>query len=144
MSILHVVFKVAGTDYALPAEEVLQMESYSGATPIPGAAAHVAGIVQVRGRVVPVVDLRARFGLEAAERTLDSRLVIGNDSGRSVALLVDSAREVVKLEAEQVEPPPAMVADEAQGFVKAVARLGDRLLMLIDFKKVIGEVQLHA
>ena len=144
MSILHVVFKVAGTDYALPAEEVLQMESYSGATPIPGAAAHVAGIVQVRGRVVPVVDLRARFGLEAAERTLDSRLVIGNDSGRSVALLVDSAREVVKLEAEQVEPPPAVVADEAQGFVKAVARLGDRLLMLIDFKKVIGEVQLHA
>lgn len=144
MSILHVVFKVAGTDYALPADEVLQMESYSGATPIPGAAAHVAGIVQVRGRVVPVVDLRARFGLEAAERTLDSRLVIGNDAGRSVALLVDSAREVVKLEAEQVEPPPAMVLDEAQGFVKAVARLGDRLLMLIDFKKVIGEVRLHA
>lgn len=144
MSILHVVFKVAGTDYALPADEVLQMESYSGATPIPGAAPHVAGIVQVRGRVVPVVDLRARFGLEAAERTLDSRLVIGNDSGRSVALLVDSAREVVKLEAEQVEPPPAMIVDEAQGFVKAVARLGDRLLMLIDFKKVIGEVQFHA
>jgi purine-binding chemotaxis protein CheW len=143
MSILHVVFKVGGTEYALPADEVLQMESYTGATPIPGAAPHVAGIVQVRGRVVPVVDVRARFGLESAERTLDSRLVIGSDGGRSVALLVDSAREVVKLESEQVEPPPAIVADEAKGFVKAVARLGDRLLMLIDFKRVIGEVQLH-
>ncbi|HEX8954128.1 MAG TPA: chemotaxis protein CheW [Polyangia bacterium] len=143
MSVLHVVFKVAGTEYALPADEVLQMESYSGATPIPGAAAHVAGIVQVRGRVVPVVDLRSRFGLDAAERTLDSRLVIGQDAGRSVALLVDSAREVVKLEPEQVEPPPPVVADEAKGFVRAVARLGERLLMLIDFKKVIGEVQVH-
>lgn len=143
MSTLHVVFKVAGTEYAMPADEVLQMESYGGATPIPGAAAHVAGIVQVRGRVVPVVDLRARFGLEATERTLDSRLVIGNDAGRSVALLVDSAREVVKLAAEQVEPPPPMVVEEAKGFVKGVARLGDRLLMLIDFKKVIGEVQIH-
>lgn len=144
MSVLHVVFKVAGTEYAMPAAEVLQMESYGGATPIPGAAAHVAGIVQVRGRVVPVIDLRARFGIDRSERTLDSRLVIGNDGGRSVALLVDSAREVVKLEEDEVEPPPPMVADEAKGFVKAVARLGDRLLMLIDFKRVIGEVQLHA
>ncbi|MCA1663048.1 MAG: chemotaxis protein CheW [Myxococcales bacterium] len=144
MSILHVVFKVAGTEYAMPAAEVLQMESYSGATAIPGAAAHVAGIVQVRGKVVPVIDLRARFGMAGGERTLDSRLIIGNDGGRSVALLVDSAREVVKLEEEQVEPPPPMVADEAHGFVRAVARLGDRLLMLIDFKRVIGEDQLHA
>jgi purine-binding chemotaxis protein CheW len=143
LSILHVVFKVAGTDYVMPADEVLQMESYSGATPIPGAGEHIAGIVQVRGRVVPVVDLRARFGLDAQERTLDSRLVIGQDAGRSVALLVDSAREVVKLTPEQLEPPPPMVADEAKGFIKAVARLGDRLLMLVDFKKVIGEVQLH-
>lgn len=144
MSLLHVVFKIAGTEYAIAAAEVLQMESYSGATPIPGAAAHVAGVVQVRGRVVPVVDLRARFGIAASERTLDSRLVIGNDGGRSVALLVDSAREVVKLEEAEVEPPPALLVDEARGFVKAVARHGDRLLMLIDFKKVIGEVQVDA
>jgi purine-binding chemotaxis protein CheW len=141
---LHVVFKVAGTEYAMPAADVVQMESYAGATPIPGAASHVAGIVQVRGRVVPVVDLRARFGLDAAARTLDSRLVIGQDGGRSVALLVDSAREVVKLDPEQLEPPPPIVADETKGFVKAVARIGERLLMLIDFKRVIGEVEVHA
>ena len=143
MSILHVVFKVGGAEYALPAEQVLQMESFAGATPVPGTPAYVAGIVQVRGKVVPVVDLRARFGLEAGEQTLDSRIVVGQEGNRPVALLVDSAREVVKLEVDQMEPPPPLVAQEAQGFVKAVARLGSRLLMLVDFKKVIGEEPLH-
>ncbi len=144
MSILHVVFKVAGTEYALPAEQVLQMESFSGATQVPGTPAYVAGIVQVRGKVVPVVDLRARFGLDRGEQTLDSRIVVGQEGQRPVALLVDRAREVVKLEVDQLEPPPPLVADETQGFVKAVARLGTRLVMLIDFKKVIGEEPLHA
>jgi len=141
---LHVVFKVGGSEYAMAAADILQMESFAGATPVPGAAAHVAGIVQVRGKVVPVVDLRLRFGLPHAEPTLDSRLVVGQDGARPVALLVDSAREIVKLAPEQIEAPPSAVAEEAQGFVKGVARVGPRLLLLIDFHRVIGEEQLHA
>jgi purine-binding chemotaxis protein CheW len=147
VSILHVVFKVAGAEYAMAASDVLQMESYTGATAVPGVAAHVAGIVQVRGRVVPVVDLRARFGLPAGGITADSRLVVGQrdagGGGRPVALLVDSAREVIKLDPEQIEPPPRTVSDDASGFVRAVARIGSRLVMLIDFEKVIGEDVTH-
>lgn len=143
MSSLHVVFKVAGAEYAIPASEVLQMESFTGATPVPGAPAHVAGLVQVRGRVVPVVDARARFGLPPVERTLDSRVVVGQLGSRVVGLLVDSAREVLKLAPDQVQPPPQLVAEQAQGFVKAVARIGPRLVMLIDFPRVIGEEKVH-
>jgi purine-binding chemotaxis protein CheW len=143
MSLLHVVFKVAGAEYAIPASEVLQMESFTGATPVPGAPAHVAGLVQVRGRVVPVVDARARFGLPPVERTLDSRVVVGQLGSRTVGLLVDSAREVLKLEPDQLQPPPQLVAEQAQGFVKAVARVGSRLVMLIDFPRVIGEEKVH-
>lgn len=136
---LHVVFKVGEAEYALPAAEVLQMESFTGATAVPGAPAYVAGIVQVRGKVVPVIDLRARFGLAAQPSTLDSRIVIGQHGQRSVGLLVDSAREVLKLADEQIRPPPPMVAAEAGGLVRAVAQVGKRLLMLIDFSKVIGD-----
>ena len=96
MSVLHVVFKVDGAEYALPAADVLQMESFTGATPVPGAPSHVAGLVQVRGRVIPVVDARARFGLPPVERTLDSRVVVGQLGDRTVGLLVDSAREKAK------------------------------------------------
>ena len=139
MSALHVVFKVAGAEYAIPASEVVQMETFTGATPVPGAPLHVAGLVQVRGRVVPVVDARLRFGLPAVERTLDSRVVVGQLGPRTVGLLVDSAREVLKLAPEQLQPPPPLVAEQAQGFVKAVAQVGQRLVMLIDFPRVVGE-----
>jgi purine-binding chemotaxis protein CheW len=139
MSALHVVFKVGGAEYAIPASEVVQMESFIGATPVPGAPAHVAGLVQVRGRVVPVVDARVRFGLPSVERTLDSRVVVGQLGPRTVGLIVDSAREVLKLGPEQLQPPPPLVAEQAKGFVKAVAQVGQRLVMLIDFPRVVGE-----
>jgi purine-binding chemotaxis protein CheW len=139
MSVLHVVFKVDGAEYALPAADVLQMESYTGATPVPGAPAHVAGLVQVRGRVIPVVDARMRFGLPPGPRSLDTRVVVGQLGNRIVGLLVDSAREVLKLDPAQVKPPPPLVVEGARGFVKAVAQVGPRLVMLIDFPRVIGE-----
>ncbi|NMO18296.1 purine-binding chemotaxis protein CheW [Pyxidicoccus fallax] len=139
MSVLHVVFKVDGAEYALPAADVLQMESFTGATPVPGAPRHVAGLVQVRGRVIPVVDARVRFGLSPGERNLDSRVVVGQLGDRVVGLLVDSAREVLKLDPAQVKPPPPLVVEQARGFVKAVAQVGPRLVMLIDFPRVIGE-----
>jgi purine-binding chemotaxis protein CheW len=141
---LHVVFRVGAGEYVLPAADVLQLESYTGATPMPGGPAFVAGVVQVRGRVVPVVDLRARFGLPPAEATMDTRVVVAQHGERTIALLADSAREVVRLAPEQVKPPPQLVAEEADGYVRAVAQVGPRLLMLIDFERVIGEEHGHA
>jgi purine-binding chemotaxis protein CheW len=139
MSVLHVVFKVGGAEYVMPAADVVQMESFTGATAIPGSPAHVRGVVQIRGKVVPLVDLRARFGLAAQEPTLDSRIVVGRHAGRSVGLLVDSAREVLKLESSQFKPPPDIVAQGANGLITSVVQLGARLLMLVNFPQVIGE-----
>lgn len=143
MTILHVVFRVADADYIVAAADVLQMESFTGATRVPGTLGYVEGVVQLRGRVVPVVDLRTRFGLERAPPTLDTRIIVAQVQERTVGLVVDSAREVVKLTPEQLHPPPRVVASNAEGFVKAVAHLGTRLLMLIDFMKVIGEDSIH-
>lgn len=137
---LYVVFSVNGSEYSLPAETVLQMESFEGATVVPGAPGFVAGVVQIRGRVLPVVDLRVRFGGAPGERVLDNRIVVGQHGERVVGLLVDSAREVVKIARSELKPPPPLVA--SSGFVKAVAQVGKRLVMLIDFSKVIGEEQL--
>lgn len=134
---LFVVFKVAGVDYALAADEVLQMESYSGATAVPGARGFVIGIIQLRGRVVPVIDLRPRFGLPPAEPTLESRVVVGEKNGRAVALLADTAREVVRIAPSQHEVPPSLVEDG--GFVKSVVQTGGRTILVLDFAKVIGE-----
>ena len=143
MSALHVLFKVAGAEYVVPASDVVQMESFTTATRVPGTPAYVAGLVQIRGRVVPVVDLRARFGLPPAEPVLDTRVVVVKQGERVVGLLVDSAREVLAIAPEAFRPPPEVVSEQAAGFVKAIAQVGGRLLMLIDCERVIGEERLH-
>ncbi len=144
MSDLFVVFRIADAEYVLSAGDVLHMESYSGATFVPGAAAHVAGLMQVRRRVIPVVDLRVRFGLPAVAPALDSRVVVVQSGERVVGLLVDSAREIAKIANDQFRPPPELIAEQAAGYVTKVAQAGSRLLMLIDFRKVIGEEVPHA
>ena len=139
MSGLHVMFTVAGTRYVVPAAQVLHMESYSESTPIPGAESYVVGLVQVRGRVVPVVDLRARFGLAAIEPTLDSRVVVVQVGERTVGLLVDSAREVVNIAPEDFKPPPEVVAGQGTGFVDAVAQVDRKLVLRLALASVISE-----
>lgn len=143
MTELYVVFRVGTASYALPASAVVQLESFTGATPVPGTDQHVEGLVQVRGTVVPVINLRVRFGLPRVDPTLDTRVIIVQRAERLVAILADSAREVVKLEPSSFQPPPEVVARQSRGFVRSVANLPDRLLMIIDCDRVIGTEDLH-
>jgi purine-binding chemotaxis protein CheW len=136
---LHVVFSLAGAEYALPFDSVLQMESYVGATLVPGAPPYVDGIVTVRGMVVPVMDLRTRFGLPRAELGLDARIIVSESAGRVVALRVDSAREVLKLDVAKHQHAPSIVSERSSGFVHAVHPLGKRMILLIDLPKLLGE-----
>jgi purine-binding chemotaxis protein CheW len=136
---LYIVFVVADAEYALPVTEVLQMDAYTGATAIPGAPPYVAGIVSVRGAVVPVVDLRVRFGLAPATLTPDTRIVVVEFEGRVLALRVDRAREVVKLDESKHQSAPSAIAERSRGFVRAVHAVGSRLLLLLELSQVLGE-----
>jgi purine-binding chemotaxis protein CheW len=144
MTSLYVLFKVAQSEYVLQAEDVLLMESFTGATQVPGSPSHLAGIIQIRGRVLPVIDLRVRFGMEPQPPTLDSRVVVVRSAERAVALLADRAREVVRIDPTQFRDAPDVGGDAGQGFVKSVAHAGERLVMLLDVPKVIGEDASHA
>ena len=141
---LHVAFRVGTADYVVSAEDVLHLESFTEATHVPGAAAFVAGLVQVRGRLVPVVDLRARFGLPATERSLDNRVIVVKIGTRIAGLLVDSARDVLRIDEASYEAPPELVGSQAAGFVKAVTTVAKRLMLVVDLPRVIGEEIPHA
>lgn len=143
MSALHVAFRIGDAEYAVAAEDVLHLESFETATHVPGAPPYVAGLVHVRGRVVPVVDMRSRFGLAPGERTLDNRVIVVRVGSRVAGLLVDSAREVIQLDPAAFEKPPEMIEQQSSGFVKAVATRGNRLILLVDVPRVIGEELSH-
>lgn len=146
---LHVTFRVGNATYAVAASDVLHLESYDTATHVPGAPSYVAGLVQVRGRLVPVIDLRIRFGLPpadasapgppASQAAIDRRVVVLQLGTRVAGLVVDSAREVLKIEDTAFERPPEIVVHQTAGFVKAVATVAKRMYLLVDLPRILGE-----
>jgi purine-binding chemotaxis protein CheW len=140
---LHVTFRVGNASYAIPAADVLHLETYETATHVPGAPSYVAGLVQIRSRLVPVVDLRARFGLAPAEHTIDRRVVVVQSGSRVAGLVVDSAREVVQIDDAAFEKPPELIERQTAGFVKAVATVAKRLFLLVDIPRILGEELRH-
>lgn len=134
-----VTFEAAGETYGLPVlcvEEVLRVTTI---TRLPYAPAPVRGITQLRGRVLPVVDLRVRLGQPAAEVGPRSRIVVVSSRGRALGLLVDGAREVVKLLPSAMEAPPPEVMSERSGFITAVYRdrRDESVVILLDVEKVL-------
>ena len=139
MKSLHVICEVGKAEYAIPAHDVFQMETFSGATPVPGSAPYVTGLIQVRGQVVPVLNLRMRFGLDPLPPNLETRVVVMKFAQRLVGILVDSAREVQNIPPEQFKAPPDVVRVQSGGFVKSIAQIKNRIIMLLDSEKVISE-----
>jgi purine-binding chemotaxis protein CheW len=143
MTELYIVFNVADSEYALPVTVVRQLETYQGATRVPGAAPHVAGIVQIRGQVIPVIDLRRLFGYPSVEPTLDTRVVVTEYGERLVALVVDKGREVLRIDPSGVQTTPTLVEQGSRGMFSGLVQLGARVVMLLDLRKVVGEEDLN-
>lgn len=138
-SSLHVAFRVGTAEYVVPVSQVLHLESFDGATHVPGAPPYVAGLLQVRGRVVPVVDLRKRFGLPPTERALAHRVVVVQLGARVAGLLVDSAREVIPLDEASFQDAPELIKQQASGMVKGVVTVAGRLFLIVDVPRLIEE-----
>src|ERR1044072_9753729 len=100
------LFELAGTTYGVLSSFVQQIEMIDDVAPVPNAHPAVEGVVLVRGQVIPALNLRTRFGFERIERELRSRLVVINTGKRVVGLVVDTARELLKVPAGAIEPPP--------------------------------------
>ena len=139
MGSLHVAFRVGTAEYVIPAAQVLHLESYETATHVPGAPSYVAGLVQVRGRVVPVVDLRKRFGLPPIDHALAHRVVVVQLGTRVAGLLVDSAREVIQLDEASSRDAPELIQRQSNGFVTGVVSVRDRLFLIVDVSRLIGQ-----
>ncbi len=144
MSQLHVICRIGDSEYAIPADEVFQMETFSTATPVPGAPSYVMGLIQVRQKIIPLLNARKRFGLPDIAPDLENRVVVLKKSDRLVGLLVDSAREVQNISPEIFKVPPEIISRQSEGFVKSVANFKERIIMLLDTLKVVGEEMDHA
>ena len=134
----YILFSVAGTTYALPTSEVRHMEMIENITRVPNAPSFVEGVVFSRGQVVPVVNLRARFGFERSAVDLRTRLVVVQSGGRQLGLLVDAAREFVNIPPDAVQPPHEALAGMSGRYVDGIASLGDRLILILNLDRIVN------
>ena len=134
----YVLFELAGTAYAVPSGSVERMEMVEQVTPVPNAPPYVDGVVFSRGRVVPAVNLRARFGFDKVPYDLKTRLIVVAVAGRAVGLIVDSAREFVTIPAEAVQPPPEGLAGTSGRYLGGVATVNDKVILILDVAGVLA------
>lgn len=132
-----ILFELAGTTYALRSADIQQLEMVEQVTPVPNAPGFVDGVLSVRGKVIPALNLRARFGFDRKSADLRSRLIVVRAGERAVGLVVDSAREFATISPDMVQPPPAGVAGLSGEYLEGMAQIGDRLVLLLDVQQLI-------
>lgn len=128
----YILFELAGSLYGLRSEDVLHIDMLEHITRVPDTAPAVDGVVFSRGRVVPALNLRARFGLPRAEPTLRTRLIFVQLPQRIVALVVDSAREFRTIPRDAVRPIEETLHGVQGNYVSGVANVKERLVLLLD------------
>jgi purine-binding chemotaxis protein CheW len=134
-----VSFVIEGEEFGIDILKVQEIIRPVPITRVPNAPAFVEGVINLRGRIVPVIDARRRFGLPAREMDEDSRIVVIELSGRTVGFIMDAVREVIRVERGVIEPPPELAIGIDADYLSGVAKLDDRLLILLDVERVLAD-----
>jgi purine-binding chemotaxis protein CheW len=145
----HLLFQLGGEAYAVEVSAVRELIEYQGSTEVPLMPPHLKGVINLRGRVVPVVDLSSRFGRGPTEVTRRTSVVILERQHptlglQAVGVLVSAVTEVIELADAQIERPPAFGAAIRERFIAGIARHGARLVVLLDLAEALSFDELAA
>lgn len=138
-----VVFRLADEDFAVEVGQVQEIMEMQDITRLPRAPHFMKGVLNLRGKILPVLDLRERLGL-AAKPGDAQRIVITRLEEQMVGMIVDSVTEVLRIPESTIEPPPQMIAEVSGAYLRGIGRREDRLLILIDLNKVLSAEDVEA
>jgi purine-binding chemotaxis protein CheW len=138
-----VCFRLAQEEYAISIMKVQEIIRVGQITALPNAPAHVSGIINLRGKVLPVIDMRVLFNMATSQRTEQNRIVVVDIAGKTTGLIVDSVSEVLRVAKSQIEPPPTLIADSETHYIDGVAKLqdGKRLITLIHADSILSSAK---
>jgi purine-binding chemotaxis protein CheW len=131
-------FQLADEEYGVEILRVQEIKGYSRVTPVPNAPPEVKGVMNLRGTVVPIIDLRTRFGLAAAEYTRFTVIIVVTVGPRVVGLVVDAVSDVLDAAPADLVPTPDLGAGADTSFMTGMARAGDRLVTLLNIDRLVG------
>ena len=134
----YLTYRVGAEEYGVDIQTVQEIRSYEAPTRIPGAPRFVKGVVNLRGVIVPIVDLRLRLECEQADYTPFTVVIVLAARQRVVGVVVDSVSDVLDLPGDTIKPPPELADCPAADFITAIAGVSERMLMLVDMDRLLG------
>lgn len=139
----YLTFSLASEEYGVEILKVREIIGIMDITSMPQTPAYVKGVINLRGKVIPVIDLRLKFGMEPAEYTEQTCIVVV-DVGSLVGVIVDTVQEVLDIDQNQIDPPPPLGASVDTSFVMGMGKVKDDVKILLDIDKALGTEELEA
>lgn len=133
-----VSFRLAQEEYGIEITKVQEIILMGEITRVPQTPDYIKGLINLRSTVIPIVDLRLRFGLSQEETTDETRIMVVNVAGKTIGIIVDAVSEVLRIAQEQIAPPPPTVAGLGREYLTGLVKLDARLLILLDIDKILG------
>lgn len=134
-----VSFRLANEQYAIDIMGVQEIILLSAITQIPDVPEYIRGLINLRGKVIPIVDLRKRFHLEAAEPNEHTRIVVVNTADHTFGIVVDAVNEVLRIQEEQLEPPPTGLVGTERAYIKGLVKMEEKIMILLSLEGMLSQ-----
>ncbi|OGS20473.1 MAG: hypothetical protein A3J83_03485 [Elusimicrobia bacterium RIFOXYA2_FULL_40_6] len=143
-----VIFQLANEEYGIPINQIQEITHISEITRVPAMPDFVEGIINLRGKIIPVIDLRKRFLLDQKTRDEKSRIIVAEthtsedkQEKQSVGLIVDSVSEVKRFGSEQIENIPTTISKIESDYLSGIGKLNNRIVIILDLKKIMSDLE---
>ncbi|HCY37018.1 MAG: chemotaxis protein CheW [Candidatus Margulisiibacteriota bacterium] len=133
-----VAFELLEESFAINVSCVQEIIRLPAITDVPHAGEHILGVINLRGQIIPVIDLKVKFGLEKKEHTSTSRIVVVSVAHIVVGMVVDSVSEVIRIDASSIDPPSPLISSVDSDYLKGIGKQGDRMIILLDIEKILS------
>lgn len=135
-----VSFRLANEEYGIEITKVQEIILVGEVTRVPQTSAYIKGLINLRSTVIPIVDLRLRFGMPEEPTNDETRIMVMNVAGKTIGIVVDAVSEVLRIAKDQVAPPPPTVSGLGRDYLTGLAKLDKRLLILLDVDRLLTDV----
>jgi len=139
MSTQMVVFKLSSEEFAVEVSSVEAIIKLQAITKVPHAPAHVVGVTNLRGNIVPVIDLKKRLNLPKTENSADTRIIVALLQDSKVGMVVDAVSQVIEIEDSQIEPTPQITTSVDSTYIRGIVKIGTLLVIMLDLAKIFED-----
>jgi purine-binding chemotaxis protein CheW len=139
-----IAFRIADQEFCVDIMQVREIRGWTTATPLPRTPSYIKGVINLRGAVLPIVDLGARLGLNTSEPSARHVIMVVSVAGRTLGLLVEAVSDIINMSDDMVQPTPDVACDTVKTFVKGLFAIDGRMISLISLDRVLPEIEAEA